>query len=785
MSFTTSADVESYIYAGYATDPEGLGGIGTFDDDCLIPFTKYQIKETDRRIKTASFTTSKYFDVTQKKVELMIVSKYHENFCGILLDVEYDEDTGLYTYNCQDLSRKYISKSNVISSGNMTYYQLLQSQLIYYTGHYPIPEEHIKKHQKTLSGLRPLEEYKQQAFKDIEAFNPLEGKPSLISDTSRMERIRDICFQDGACIDVYFDDNGIMQIEPYNPEKWMGEGVYLTTASLASYTLKADITNIITSVLVKAEDKLTPGRGYSSKDVLGIDLTAIFGKVYASIDNPNQTTTSTATDANSVSTGAAGISTSTPIIVDTDNIHNKSRDWQMLKDIQSTLQSMGYTVSLGGVGPSYHVSDLRKAPSGSCLFTVVGGLCAGTFVDMASTYYQNYMKNGNKKVVLGCLAPPIKDDLNTLTWLPRAKDDNFSASSFKGISNPGQYLKEHGINYVYGSSGTELAKAFAGGSTVNVSNNSSTSTTNTTTETTTVDINSAEYIEKEKQAAIEKMTESVRSLLTFKIKMPCKNANFKMIHTNSFMWTELPEEMYLSNFAKITDAMTGAYTRYSGYVLNRWYIEGVDITYDDKGLFMELTLNPFASSNSSYQSALNQFINAYTQATQKTETTSNTTNTGTSTTIAPRSDGKNDCSSTFSLCVNSGSASISSLQNKKETELGQGAIGRTGTNYANAVQGMTGKQAYKHLQSIVVYSPYSDNKYKCASDAYNHPRDLNCAESARLLKACMDIVGQPCVIYHVPGHYMNGVLINGRWETVDLCYQSGSRPAYQTAGWNK
>ena len=32
---------------------------------------------------------------------------------------------------------------------------------------------------------------------------------------------------------------------------------------------------------------------------------------------------------------------------------------------------------------------------------------------------------------------------------------------------------------------------------------------------------------------------------------------------------------------------------------------------------------------------------------------------------------------------------------------------------------------------------------------------------------------------------MNGVLINGRWETVDLCYQSGAMPQYQTAGWNR
>lgn len=775
MSFTTMNDTESYIYVGYATKPTALYLADTFYKDRLkIPFVKYQIKETDRRIKTASFTSSEYFDVTKGKLIVVISSKYHENFVGIILNCEYDEDNGVYTYNCQDWSRTYISTSYSFSK-NVTYYELIQARLIKYSGKYPIPESTLKEYSKVLSGLHPLSEYKQQPFKNIESFNPLESKPQLITDKSGIELIRDICFQEGACIDVYFNNNGILQIEPYTPEKWMGEGVYLTTSSLASYTLKADITNIITTVLVKQEDKLTFPRWYKSKELLGIDLTAIFGSVGTLIDNPNNSNQSN----NGVSTGAAGISTSTPIIVNCDNIHNKSKDRKMLQDIQATLQNIGYNVTIGGIGPNYHVSDLRKAPNGACLFTIVGGLCAGTFQDMGSTYYQNYMKNGNKKVVLGCLAPPVKDDLNTLTWLPRAWDDNFSPGSFKGISNPGQYLKNHGINYVYGSSGTELGNAFAGGSTVNMNNNNAGAVNVDGTGTTTIDVNSAEYIEKEKQAAIEKMTESVRELLTFKIKIPCKNEGFKRIHTNSFMWTELPEEMYLSNFSKITDAMTGAYTRYSGYVLNRWYIEGVTITFDNKGLFMELTLNPFASSNSSYQSALDQFINNYTQATQKT-----TGGTGTESNINPRSDGKTDCTGTYELACNRGESSISSLQNKKETELAQGTIGKTGTNYANAVKGMTGKQVYKHLQSRMKYRTYWNNRDGCAETTYNKTTG-NCADLARLLKACLDIVGQPCVIYHTWDHYLNGVLINGKWETVDLCYQSGRHPEYQTAGWNK
>ena len=117
----------------------------------------------------------------------------------------------------------------------------------------------------------------------------------------------------------------------------------------------------------------------------------------------------------------------------------------------------------------------------------------------------------------------------------------------------------------------------------------------------------------------------------------------------------------------------------------------------------------------------------------------------------------------------------------------QGKIGREGTNYAEFVKGCTPKEAYKKLASKHNYSNYSgypDNHQACASNTLNASW-TNCGDRARLLKACMDVLGQPCVIYHVYNHYMNGILINGRWETVDLCYQSGSMPQYQTAGWNR
>lgn len=156
---------------------------------------------------------------------------------------------------------------------------------------------------------------------------------------------------------------------------------------------------------------------------------------------------------------------STVIYINTDNIYGKTKDAKMLEDCAATLRSYGYkVVNTNHIGPNYHVYDLKNVlPAKSCYFSIFGGLCSGTFRDMASKYYQNILKSKNIVEICGFLSPPVKNDLDTLGWLPRSWDDNFSPSSFKGISNPGQYLKNNGFNYVYGSTGAELALNFING----------------------------------------------------------------------------------------------------------------------------------------------------------------------------------------------------------------------------------------------------------------------------------------------------------------------------------
>ena len=294
--------------------------------------------------------------------------------------------------------------------------------------------------------------------------------------------------------------------------------------------------------------------------------------------------------------------------------------------------------------------------------------------------------------------------------------------------------------------------------------------------------------------SLEEITDSVRDLANLKIRLPLGNPSLQYVHTNQFLWTDLPKEFRLANFGIISKALNSRDSRWSGYEVNRWYIENIHIRNNGTDFDMELDVNPFASSLRDYHDGKKALEKAFLDNLNKNKSTTKTNknkvpSVNTSTNIPKRSDGKTDCSSTLSLACNESFDSIGSQVGKVESKLAQGRIGREGTNYANFVKGLTPKEAYRRLAEKWGYTGYNDNRDDCASTSFDRLGGVNCGDSARLLKACMDIVGQPCVIYSVTtpesGHYMNGVLIDGKWETVDLCYQSGRFPELQTAGWNR
>ena len=148
------------------------------------------------------------------------------------------------------------------------------------------------------------------------------------------------------------------------------------------------------------------------------------------------------------------------IVLSSDNIDNKKIDKQRLNDMAKLLRAKGYKVIVSGIGPNYHVTDVKNYKN-VCVFSLVGGIDSGMFVDMASNYYQNYLKNNHNQFVLGCVKTPGNVNLANRTWLIRAHDDNYSPKSFKGLYFPGKYLnKKTHVDYVYGPTPKDLVNNF-------------------------------------------------------------------------------------------------------------------------------------------------------------------------------------------------------------------------------------------------------------------------------------------------------------------------------------
>lgn len=139
----------------------------------------------------------------------------------------------------------------------------------------------------------------------------------------------------------------------------------------------------------------------------------------------------------------------------------------------------------------------------------------------------------------------------------------------------------------------------------------------------------------------------------------------------------------------------------------------------------------------------------------------------------------NDCTDTYSMCCDSGKDGSQSsghvVANPESKTEYLKTIGKKGTNYANYVSGCTdAKQVMQKLRQKMRYRQYNDNAFKCASQSFDGMTSpgINCGDSARLVKACMDVCGIPCLIIHGTAHYYNNVKYNGKWYTTDLCFAS-------------
>lgn len=613
---------------------EELGGIVFWDDVAQkwhkdVPFTSYEIIETDPRVKTAKFTTSEYFDLTDGQIWVNISCPYHENFGGRILDIDFNKDNGLYTYQCQDGRRNYMSKYRSMhdSNGVKVYdalKQLLAIPLNSYDGTLDGLNNLGERGGKLLSGLRPLEQYDIQ--NGVLKENWYERTVSkLLSYDSTMEKIMNYGHEGGAPIDIYFTPEGVCQLEPLDINTWLKTGFKITHSDLTSYKYGFDTTNILTGVNFQTPDNSTPIVNSDTNQTINEELQKLgfyFGANIGMIQPVTETVTTETTTTTSTGGGTGtGVNNKGKTVVVACDINDPSYDGEVLGKTCATLEANGYDVINLGIGPGQFSAYDYYGPSAGKVGVY---LMAGSTVSIADAIDGSGNFDYYVFGLRGDLGLAATAEFDTHPW---GADDDCTPVCDRWVGHTGaeiaQMARDSGRgDVVVGNNAQEIANNVLAA--VNGENGGGgTSTTTTTTEK----INVAETYRK----AQEEVVKAGRDLLNFEIKLPLNHTMFKNLHTNQMLFTELPKDFKLGNLAELFKILpTYKISRGAGteYQENRWYVEKQVIKCDKNGLFSTLTLKVLPSPYSAYTEKLRNYRDAYIQAYEKPQENTNNNNGG-------------------------------------------------------------------------------------------------------------------------------------------------------------
>lgn len=320
-----------------------------------------------------------------------------------------------------------------------------------------------------MSGLRPAYQYEQKYWGSSRNFNPMtQSMKGSIKGKSIIEVIRDYCLGSGAYIDVYPNKYGILQIEPYHKKDWLESNVTIPYHTIQDMKVKFDTKNIVTGVSITSSDSLKIGGSATSKELIGLDLAQLFGNNGASISTSKKTKTKTSkgnTKTVKNTTNPYGTKLK-KIYINSDNIYGKSTDRQFMKDFAAAMRKQGWKTKIIGWGPNTHTEKYMNGCKDGVWFCIYGGADAAVFREtVKKNSYTNKLKSLNSRTVIGMrTGGNIRKGGKYYKWLPRAHDDNYSPSSFKGISYPLATLTKGKVPIMYANSVKDMvAKFLAGG----------------------------------------------------------------------------------------------------------------------------------------------------------------------------------------------------------------------------------------------------------------------------------------------------------------------------------
>ena len=746
---------------------EALGGVVFWDDPSQkwhkdVPFTSYEITETDPRVKTAKFTTSEYFDLTDGQIWVHISSPYHENFGGRILKVEFNKDNGLYTYQCQDGRRNYMSKYRMININTRVYdllKQFLVTPLDSFDGTLEGLDNLGQRGNKLLSGLRPIEDYDLQINVVKQNWYDMQAERQLSYD-STIDKIMNYGHNGGAPVDVYFSPEGICQLEPLDINTWLKTGFKITHSDLASYKYGFDTTNIMTGVNFQTIDN-TPIIGYNDKTI-NEELKKLgfyFGANIGMISPVTESVTTTNGNTTSGTGGGTGVNNKgKTVVVACDD--NDGNDGTVLGTTCATLEANGYDVINLGIGPGLFSSYDYYGPSAGKVGVYI---MAGSTVSIADAIDGSGNFDYYVFGLRGDLGLRSTTEFDSAPW---GADGDCSAICNRWVGHTGaeiaQMARDSGKgDVVVGNNAQEIAN-----NVLAAVNGESGGTSTSTTE----QINVLETYAK----AQEEVTKHGNELLDFQIKLPLNHPMFKNLHTNQMLFTELPKDFKLGNLAELFKILpTWRINRGYGteYQENRWYIKEQRIKCDSNGLFSTLTLTVLPTSYSVYKEALRQYRDAYVQAfEQKTE---NSTGSGGG---AGEARLGNDSTETSDIACATGRYWGHAGDNENFDECAKKGYAQEGRGYYDfARQFNSPIELAKALASRFSYESYSDHHDGNAEETWDGGNIYcNCWDACRLVKCCFDAAGFDCIVVtgsiYEGGHGWNAVKHNGRWYTFDLCY---------------
>lgn len=250
--------------------------------------------------------------------------------------------------------------------------------------------------------------------------------------------------------------------------------------------------------------------------------------------------------------------------------------------------------------------------------------------------------------------------------------------------------------------------------------------------------------------ALEEITKSIQGLETLQITLPLGNPNLKKVHTNQFLWTDLPKGFKLANMARISKGLNTADSRFSGYEEDRWYVQGITINNNGSDFSMTLDCNPFASNISTYRDAKNSFSKAFNDAVNKKQ-----------------NNNSNKTKSNNAVASVTGNTSLKGGQGKFIDDLVKKIVGKETDPLRKA------KLINYHLKGYLYYKYYCCGKYGTNAEKAYKAQHLNCGDTAMLTTAMMRSAGLDANVVQGPYHFWCVIKINGKEYASDNTSNEG------------